>query len=134
MANSSSSRPLSPHLSVYKLQETMVMSGLHRITGMAMAAGLLIFTWFFVAAAFGPGYYETHFQPIARSWVGLFCLFGWTFCIFYHLGTGIRHLAFDFGHCLSVQGIVKSGWAVAIFAAGATVLTWVIGLIALGAK
>mgnify|MGYP003735149951 CR=1 FL=1 len=35
-------RPLSPHLGVYKMMFTMVMSGLHRITGMCLYAGTLL--------------------------------------------------------------------------------------------
>ena len=34
-------RPLSPHLQVYRWQITMVMSILHRATGIALVAGLV---------------------------------------------------------------------------------------------
>ena len=35
-------RPLSPHLSVYRFAYTMALSILHRITGVALAAGLIV--------------------------------------------------------------------------------------------
>ena len=38
-------RPLSPHLQVYKLIPTMVMSITHRITGGALYVGTLILAW-----------------------------------------------------------------------------------------
>ncbi|MCC2102971.1 MAG: succinate:quinone oxidoreductase subunit C, partial [Hyphomicrobiales bacterium] len=40
-------RPLSPHLEIYKMMFTMVMSGLHRITGMCLYAGTLLLAWYF---------------------------------------------------------------------------------------
>jgi succinate dehydrogenase / fumarate reductase cytochrome b subunit len=42
MANVTSNRPLSPHLQVYKLIPTMVMSIVHRITGGALYFGTLL--------------------------------------------------------------------------------------------
>ncbi len=131
MANSS--RPLSPFLSVYKLEPSMVMSGLHRITGFALTVGLLLLTWWLVAAAAGPDYFAV-VQWLLGTWIGKLALIGWTFSIFYHLGTGIRHLGFDLGYGLSKAGIDASGWTVAFFSAGMTVVTWIISFIALGVK
>ena len=48
-------RPLSPHLQIYKMMFTMVMSGLHRITGMCLYLGTILLAWYFIAAASGPG-------------------------------------------------------------------------------
>ncbi len=131
MANSS--RPLSPFLSVYKLQPSMVMSGLHRITGFALTIGLLLLTWWLVAAAAGPDYFAV-VQGLLGTWIGKLALLGWTFSIFYHLGTGVRHLGFDLGYCLSKAGIDGSGWSVVFFAAALTVVTWIVGCVALAAK
>jgi succinate dehydrogenase / fumarate reductase cytochrome b subunit len=39
MTNVTQNRPLSPHLSIYKQIPTMVMSIVHRFTGMALYAG-----------------------------------------------------------------------------------------------
>ena len=52
-------RPLSPHLQVYRWQWTMAMSILHRLTGIALAVGTLLLTWWLVAAALGPEAYAT---------------------------------------------------------------------------
>ena len=38
-----SKRPMSPHLQIYKPQITSVMSILHRITGVILSVGLLVF-------------------------------------------------------------------------------------------
>ena len=39
---SNSGRPLSPHLSIYRWPITMVLSILHRMTGVAMSIGLVV--------------------------------------------------------------------------------------------
>ena len=38
-------RPLSPHLSIYKLQLTSALSILHRITGAYLYVGLVVLAW-----------------------------------------------------------------------------------------
>ncbi len=87
-------RPLSPHLSVYRMWPTMVLSGLHRITGMALTAGLLLFTWWLLSVAAGPAQFETSRQVLGSGFVKLL-LAGWLFSFVYHLCTGIRHLIWD---------------------------------------
>ena len=44
-------RPLSPHLQIYRLIPTMLMSIVHRITGGALYFGTLLLAWWLVAAA-----------------------------------------------------------------------------------
>jgi len=107
----------------------MVMSGLHRITGFALTIGLVLLTWWLVAAAAGPDYFAV-IQGLLGLWIGKLALFGWTFSVFYHLGTGLRHLAFDTGRCLTKEGIDRSGWTVVVAASGLTVVAWIIGFIA----
>jgi succinate dehydrogenase / fumarate reductase cytochrome b subunit len=127
--SNSSSRPLSPFLSVYKLEPSMIMSGLHRITGFALTIGLVLLVWWLVAAAAGPDYFSV-IQGLLGTWIGKLALLGWTFSIFYHLGTGLRHLAFDTGRCLTKEGIDRSGWTVVFAAVGLTIVAWIIGFIA----
>ena len=45
MSNVTQNRPLSPHLSIYKQIPTMMMSIMHRFTGMALYAGTLLVAW-----------------------------------------------------------------------------------------
>ncbi len=120
-------RPLSPHLQVYKPQLTSVMSIFHRITGMSLAGGTLLLTWWLVAAATGPGPLEL-VQVVFGSWLGYLVLFGLTFALFYHLCNGIRHLVWDAGYCLEMTGVTVSGWIMLSSAVGLTVLAWAVGL------
>jgi len=121
------SRPLSPHLQVYKPQLTSVLSISHRATGVALAVGTLLFVWWLAAAAAGPEAYERA-QGFMGSWFGMLLLFGWSFCLFYHLCNGVRHLFWDAGYGFELPDAYRSGWAVVGGACVLTVLTWIVAL------
>lgn len=91
------SRPLSPHLTVWKWGPHMLTSILHRMTGAALSiAGLALLVWWLVALSSGPEAYAT-FTKAAGHPVGLFVLIGLTWAFFQHLLSGIRHLTMDSG-------------------------------------
>ncbi|MFO1113665.1 MAG: succinate dehydrogenase, cytochrome b556 subunit [Rhodospirillales bacterium] len=115
-------RPLSPHIQVYRPQMTSVLSIAHRITGVALTAGTLLLTWWLVAAAYGPEQFAT-VQGFIGSWIGQLLLWGFTFALFYHLGNGVRHLAWDFGWGFELDRLRTSGLAVLVFAGVATLFT-----------
>lgn len=121
------SRPLSPHLQVYKPQLTSVLSISHRATGVALSVGTLLFVWWLAAAAAGPEAYADA-QGFIGSWFGMLLLFGWSFCLFYHLCNGIRHLFWDAGYGFELPTAYKSGWMVVGASAGLTILAWIVGL------
>jgi len=51
-------RPLSPHLQIYKIQLTSLMSILHRATGIVLYGGAVLCALWFVALAKGPQSYD----------------------------------------------------------------------------
>src|SRR5215213_9810890 len=104
-------RPLSPHLSIYRFQWTMALSILHRFTGVALGAGLVLLAWWLVAAASGPEAYALA-RHFTGSIPGRLLLLGFTFALFYHLCNGIRHLAWDFGLGFDLRTAQASGWIV----------------------
>ena len=116
-------RPLSPHLMIYKPQLTSMMSITHRATGAALALGSLLVVWWIVALATGAEYYS-FVQSIIASWVGQLVLFGFTVVVFYHLSNGIRHLLWDFGHNLTIEGVHRTGYMVLASTIILTALTW----------
>ena len=122
---SSRDRPLSPHLQVYRPQITSVLSILHRVAGVALTLGTLLLTYWLVAAAYGPEPFATA-QALLGSWLGQVVLWGFTFALFYHLGNGIRHLAWDFGWGFELTQVRASGLLMLAFAAVATLLTLVL--------
>ncbi|HUP68061.1 MAG TPA: succinate dehydrogenase, cytochrome b556 subunit [Sphingomicrobium sp.] len=90
-------RPLSPHLSIWRWGPHMLVSILHRMTGAALSvAGLALLAWWLVAIADGPEAYST-FADATRSPLGLIVLVGLTWAFFQHVLSGIRHLAMDSG-------------------------------------
>ena len=89
-------RPLSPHLSVYRFIPTMVMSILHRVTGVAMYFGTVLVAWWLVAAASGPAAFATA-SAFFGSPFGLLILFGYSWVLFHHMLGGIKHLVWDTG-------------------------------------
>ncbi len=116
-------RPLSPHLLIYRLSPTMVMSGLHRITGFVMYFGTLIVAWWVVAVASGPQAYELA-QRVLGSWIGILVLVGYSWSLIHHMLGGLRHLIWDTGRGLGKAETTAFAHATWIGSAVLTVLFW----------
>lgn len=129
---SAENRPLSPHLQIYRPQLTSVLSFMHRFTGSGLAVGTLLLVYWLVAVASGPDAYETA-QNLIGSFIGRLFLFGWTVALFYHLCNGIRHLVWDTGRALDLEGVYLGGWLVLIGTGALTLLSWIFGYVAMGA-
>jgi succinate dehydrogenase / fumarate reductase cytochrome b subunit len=103
----------------------MVMSGLHRITGLALVAGMILLTWWLLAAAAGQNAYGT-FQAFTASWIGRLILFGFSWALLHHLFGGLRYLVWDLGYGLEPA---EREWLVRANIIGsiiATVILWLI--------
>jgi len=116
-------RPLSPHLQIYRWQLTSVLSILHRLSVIALAAGTILLVWWLAAAASGGDAYAA-VQHFLGSWFGLLLLFGWSAALFYHLCNGIRHLLWDSGRGLEIRSAYIGGWVVLAATAALTVIAW----------
>src|SRR5688572_29571289 len=97
MTNVTKSRPLSPHLQIYKLIPTMAMSIVHRITGGALYFGTILVAWWLIAAATSPAYYDWVMWAFGTI-IGQLVLFGYTWALVHHLFGGIRHFIWDLGY------------------------------------
>jgi succinate dehydrogenase / fumarate reductase cytochrome b subunit len=120
------SRPLSPHLQIYRPQITSVLSILHRITGVALAVGTLLLVWWLIAASSGRDAFDA-VDGFVASWLGRLLLLGWTFALFFHLCNGIRHLAWDTGRGFEIKTATMTGWLVVIGAVVLTLVSWIVG-------
>ena len=118
-------RPLSPHLQIYRWYLTMALSIAHRATGIALAAGLVLLSWWLLALAHGPEAFAV-VQGLIDSWFGVLVLFLYTFALFFHMGNGVRHLVWDFGYGFDVDVARRSGIAVLVFAGAMTVVIWLV--------
>lgn len=120
-------RPMSPHLQIYKLPLTAIVSILHRATGVALSVGALFLGWILAMAALGPESYTTA-HAIVSSWFGHLILFGFTVAFYFHLCSGIRHLFWDIGMGLELEDAGKSSKAILAATAALTLITWLIAL------
>lgn len=117
------SRPLSPHLQIYRPQISSMMSICHRATGIALSAGAVLLVAWLWASAYSGDYFDM-WHGFFTSTTGMIMLGGWTFAFFYHLGNGIRHLFWDMGRGFDLTNMTRSGIAVLLFAVAATAATW----------
>lgn len=120
-------RPLSPHISIYRPIVTMVMSILHRITGVANFVGVVLVAWWLVAAASGPASYDVA-AGVLGSWLGMLVLFGFTWTLTHHMLGGIRHLIWDTGRGFEEKAREGLAWATIVGSLTLTILLWVVGL------
>ena len=123
-------RPLSPHLTIWKWGPHMLVSILHRATGVALAiGGGIAFTWWLAAAASGPDAYATFLDVFTvRSGrlniIGLVLFVGLTWSFFQHMGTGIRHLVLDTGAGYELKTNKTGALATMAFSVVATLAVW----------
>ena len=102
----------------------MMVSFGHRISGVGLYIGALVAAGWAIALAGGPSTYA-EFKAALGSLPGKVLMFGLTVSLYYHLGTGLRHLVFDAGYGLSVKHANFSAVMVLVFTGAATLLTWV---------
>ncbi len=124
-------RPLSPHLQVYRLKLHTVMSGLHRITGLALGLGGILLAWWASALAGSKGYYE-FFRSLMVHPLGRLVLFGFTFALLYHAFNGLRHMRWDLGRGYDKDAVKRSGFVVIFLTVAATVAVWVLAYMQAG--
>jgi succinate dehydrogenase / fumarate reductase cytochrome b subunit len=91
------SRPLSPHLTIWKWGPHMLVSILHRVTGAGLTVvGSIALVWWLVAAASSKEAYDS-FTSWATSWIGIVIGVGLSWAFFQHTVSGLRHLVMDIG-------------------------------------
>jgi len=89
-------RPLSPHLQIYKLPLTAVVSILHRMTGVLLAAGLVLFVVSLAQIQAGSSSFNA-MQSFIQQPVVMLIIWLIIYALFFHLCHGIRHLIWDMG-------------------------------------
>ena len=118
-------QPLSPHLTIYRWPISMTLSILHRITGVAMSVGFIVFVLWLEAIAYDAVSFDA-VMNVLRSFVGQLMLFGWCFALFFHLANGIRHLVWDTGRLFEKSQADASAWVVLIVAVVMTAAYWLL--------
>jgi len=120
-------RPISPNIQldggIWRWHFTMFASILHRASGLGLYVGALILMWWALALASGPDAYGT-FVTVTGSIFGKVVLIGLSACAFYHLGNGLRHLAWDSGIGFEIKTADRTAWWAIGFGIVATAVFW----------
>ena len=124
-------RPLSPHLSIYRMQINMVMSIVHRITGVANYFGTAFLAAWLLAAAMGPKQYAQINELLTHP-IGMLLVFGYSWSVIHHMVGGIRHFIWDMGRGFSIGNVNTLSWLTIILSLLVTALVWAIGLVSRG--
>ena len=130
MSSSNRTRPLSPHLTIWRWGPHMAVSIMHRAAGVGMATvGAILLVWWLVAAASGEaayaGFVETFtYKDGSLNILGYLFGIGLTAAFFQHMSNGIRHFFMDVGANYELKGNKRSAQATRVFLAIATILYW----------
>jgi succinate dehydrogenase / fumarate reductase, cytochrome b subunit len=117
------SRPTSPHLQIYKLPPTAVISITHRITGVFLTLGLLAVGYLLWVLSQGQSEYDSA-QQILNTWFGQLVFWGFVFALLFHFCHGIRHLVWDVGNSFSAETLNKYAVVELMSALLLTVIAW----------
>lgn len=102
--------PLSPHLPIYRVQITSLLSILHRLSEMVvygLSCLAVLFMTFLVFKITWLQWIATHGSLV----VGLFFMISFTAWIGFHSLSGLRYIAWDLGWGFSVPWVNRTGWA-----------------------
>ncbi len=108
-------RPLSPHLQIYRPQMNSVMSIFHRFTGVGMGLTAILVVWWFLAAATSDSAFAL-IDGLLTSWLGILVMGVSLLAFWYHLLNGVRHLRWDSGHGYGITASRQSGIRVLVLA------------------
>lgn len=137
--NNKNNRPISPHLAVYRMQLTSILSIMHRVSGLFLFIGFLMLLWWLIYCI---NYYgqesvealcvtslivdfnddvvvKTFKHPIGKG-----ILIIWSYALFYHLLAGIRHLVWDAGFGFKIKHVYLSGWSMVVGSLIIWGITW----------
>jgi succinate dehydrogenase / fumarate reductase cytochrome b subunit len=124
-------RPLSPHLTIWRWGPHMLVSILHRATGVANAiGGGILFVWWLLALSGGEGSYARFIDLMTSDETGRvnllpgLVLFGLTWTLFQHGCSGIRHLLLDTGAGYELKVNKMGAIATMVVSTALTVLVW----------
>lgn len=130
MSSSNRTRPLSPHLTIWRWGPHMAVSIMHRVTGSGMATvGAILLVWWLVAAASGEAAYGRFIGMFTTdtgspNFFGYLFGIGLTLVFFQHMASGVRHLVMDVGANFELKSNKRSAQLTWAFSVVATILFW----------
>lgn len=119
-------RPLSPHLQVYRLPLTGLISITHRLTGILLSVALVLLVYVLWIITQGQDAYVALQTTLQLWWIKVVGI-GMLYALCLHLCHGIRHVLWDRGHSFAKQTL----WRYACYELAASVLLTGLTLMAL---
>ncbi len=124
-------RPLSPHLGIWKWGPHMLVSILHRATGVANAiGGGILLVWWLTALAGGEASYAKFVDLMTSdrsgrlNFIPALILIGLTWTFLQHLCSGVRHLLLDTGAGYELKVNKTGALATMVISILLTLLIW----------
>lgn len=117
-------RPLSPHLQVYRLPLTGIVSITHRMTGVMLSFGLFLFVYLVSSIAGGSDTYAS-MQEVMDIWLFRLVYWGFIYALFFHLVHGIRHLIWDMGKTYEKENLDRLAIKELIISFSLTLFTFI---------
>jgi len=104
---------------------SMMMSIMHRITGVALYAGMVLLVWWLTAAAISDSYFDL-VNGLFASWPGRIVLLGLSWALIHHALGGIRHFIWDTGKGFELKTVEMLVKANLIGSLVLTLLLWIV--------
>ena len=93
-------RPISPHLQIYKLPLTAIISISHRLTGVFLSTGLIGLVFIIGQITLGEENFN-YMQTALHTIPSRILIIGFVYALMFHLCHGLRHLIWDAGQTFS---------------------------------
>lgn len=124
------SRPLSPHLQVWRWHATMATSIFHRASGVGNYIGATLFALFLICLAGGPEAYSqiAFLFEGGLGWVTKIVMFLLTVSYSYHWLNGLRHLLWDAGIGFLPKTANRNSWIIMIASPFPAIAVWALAL------
>ena len=119
-------RPLSPHLTVYRPQNTSMLSIFHRLTGIGLVFPTITIVIWLICIPLGPSYFNLVNQ-ILGSLIGKLFLTVSLWALIYHTLTGVRHLIWDLGIGVDIKWVDLSSWLIILGSFGTSGIIVLVG-------
>ena len=113
-------RPISPHLTIFRMPLTAGGSLSHRATGIILAFGFTGVTLTFALSS-TPAFYWVAWLQQYHPFIHGVVKYGATFCVVSHIISGFRHLVWD--HGIGVETVENVKFNIKLHLAIASVLT-----------
>ena len=118
--------PLSPHIQIYSLNISSLISISHRITGVLNILALTLICFWIASMLLGSTSYEFIYN-IFNSFFGKFLVIGITWSFSFQILSEIRHLFWDIGYGFELTTSKISGFIVIFGSFIITILIYILG-------